>query len=69
VKTDFAGHGKPGKAIDMDHAVMTHKEITFGRMLRIQERAAACKAWLARQAREQAAQAVKAAPRRHLAPR
>ena len=53
----------------MDAVIMTHKQTTFGRMSAIQQRAAACKVWLGRVAREQAAQAAKAAPRRHLAPR
>ncbi len=53
----------------MDQAIKMHKETTFGRLILIQQRAAACKAWLGRVAREQAAEAAKAAPRRHLAPR
>ena len=53
----------------MDAMIMTHKQTAFGRMLLIQQRAAACKAWLDRVAREQAAEAAKTAPRRHLAPR
>ena len=53
----------------MGEAIRIHKEITFGRLALIQRRAAACKAWLARQAREQAANAAQAAPRRYLAPR
>jgi hypothetical protein len=72
VKVDFLSHGKPEKAIDMNQALMTHKETKFRRMLLIQARAAACKASLARTAREQAARAVReaeATPRRYLAPR
>ena len=56
----------------MDEAIKTHKETTFGWVLLIQEWIAARKAWLARRAREQAAEAVREAqarPRRHLAPR
>jgi hypothetical protein len=53
----------------MDQAIKMHKETTFGWMFLIQQRGAACKAWLARVARAQAAEAAKAAPRRHLAPR
>ncbi len=56
----------------MDHAIKTHKEFTFGRLFRLQERAAASKAWLARQARDQSARAMRqaqATPRRYLAPR
>ncbi len=56
----------------MDHAIKSHKEFVFGRLSRLQERAAACKAWLARRADEQAAEAMRearATPRRYLAPR
>jgi hypothetical protein len=53
----------------MDEAVKTHKETTFGWVLLIQEFVARCKAWLIRRAAAQAAEAERAAPRRHLAPR
>ena len=56
----------------MDEAIKTHKETTFGWLLTVQELTAACKAWLARRARERAAEAIRdaqAKPRRHLAPR
>lgn len=53
----------------MDQAISIHKEFVFGRLLGLQQRAAACKAWLARVAREQAIEASESAARRHLAPR
>ena len=56
----------------MDQALRTHKETTFGWVLTIQNLVAAYKARLIRRAREQeaeAARAAKAAPRRYLAPR
>lgn len=56
----------------MDQALKTHKETTFGWVLTIQNLVGACKARLIRRAREQeaeAARAAKAAPRRYLAPR
>lgn len=53
----------------LGETIMIHKETTFGRMRLIQERAAVCKAWLSRLAREQAAEATTTAHRRHLAPR
>lgn len=56
----------------MDQALKTHKETTFGWVLTIQNLVAVYKARLIRRAREQeaeAARAAKAAPRRYLAPR
>ena len=56
----------------MDEALKTHKETTFGWVLTTQNLAKAYKARLVRRAREQeaeAARAAKAAPRRYLAPR
>lgn len=53
----------------MDEALKMHKETTFGWMLAVQQLIAAWRARLDRLAREQAARAAKAAPRRHLAPR
>ena len=56
----------------MDEALRTHKETTFGWVLTIQSLVAAYKARLIRRARDQeaeAARAAKAAPRRYLAPR
>jgi hypothetical protein len=53
----------------MDEAVKTHKETTFGWVLAVQQIIATYRARLARLAREQAAEAAKAAPRRHLTPR
>jgi hypothetical protein len=53
----------------MDEAVKTHKETSFGWVLAVQQMIAAYRARLARLAREQAAEAAKPAPRRHLAPR
>jgi hypothetical protein len=56
----------------MDEAVKTHKELTFGWVLAIQEMIAACRARLARVAREQSVEAIRDArvkPRRHLTPR
>ncbi|MFZ0267259.1 hypothetical protein [Caulobacter sp.] len=56
----------------MGETITIHKETAFGRVLLIQERAAVCKAWLARLAREQAAEAIRetqAKPLRYLAPR
>jgi predicted metal-dependent hydrolase len=56
----------------MDDAFKTHKETTFGWVLLIQDCVAARKVRLARLAREQAAEAIRAAqatPRRYLAPR
>jgi hypothetical protein len=53
----------------MDEAIKTHKEASFGWVLAIQQLVAACRARLGRLARDQAAQAAKAASRRPLAPR
>lgn len=56
----------------MDEALKTHKETTFGWVLGIQELVAACRARLARLAREEAAEAIREAqakPRRYLGPR
>jgi hypothetical protein len=56
----------------MDNALKTHKETSFGWVLLVEERLAAGKAWLARRARKQAADAareVQAKPRRYLGPR
>jgi len=56
----------------MDQAFKTHKETTFGWVLMIQEWLVARRTWLAREARQQAAEAIREAqakPRRHLAPR
>ena len=53
----------------MDEALKTHKETTFGWVQAIRELFAAYRARLARVAREQAAEAAAAAPKRYLAPR
>lgn len=53
----------------MDRVLHIHKEFVFGRLSRLQARAAACKAWLGRLAREQANDAARTASRRSLAPR
>ena len=56
----------------MDEALKTHKETTFGWVLTIQNLVAAYKTRLFRRARQQeaeAARAAKTAPRRYLAPR
>ena len=72
MKADFRGCGKPRKTTMMDDALKTHKETTFGWVLTIQNLVTAYKARLIRRAREQeaeAARAAKAAPRRYLTPR
>jgi hypothetical protein len=53
----------------MDRTIHIHKDGMFGELARIQQRAAACGAWLARLAQEQAAEAARTASRRPLAPR
>lgn len=56
----------------MDQAFKTHKEVTFGWVLLVQEWIVARRARMARLAKEQAAAAMREAqakPRRHLAPR
>jgi hypothetical protein len=53
----------------MDRTIDIHKQTVSGRLAGLQRRAAACKAWLARLAREQAFEAARTASRRPLAPR